>query len=123
MVATIAVGELRALLEQGAPVTVLDVRPASERAEWAIPGSLHVDAYEALRRNDPTALADVALPGSAPIVTVCGRGKTSRLAAERLAARGLSPPPPDGGVRARGRAGDNPGGPDAPPAPALPAPR
>src|SRR5437867_12671085 len=97
---TISTERLRELLEQGAPVTVLDVRPASERAEWAIPGSLHVDAYEALRRNDQSALADVALPAGTPVVTVCGRGKTSRLAAEWLVARGLSARSLEGGMRA-----------------------
>ena len=43
---TIDVETLRTWLEERRPVTVLDVRPAAERAEWAIPGSLHVDAYE-----------------------------------------------------------------------------
>jgi rhodanese-related sulfurtransferase len=42
---TIDVGTWRTWLEQGRPVTVLDIRPTSERTEWAIPGSIHVDAY------------------------------------------------------------------------------
>src|SRR5436309_15627294 len=58
---TISTEGLRELLERGAPVTVLDVRPPAERAEWSIPGSVHADAYEALRRGDPTALADFRL--------------------------------------------------------------
>jgi rhodanese-related sulfurtransferase len=40
--------QLRSLLEQGAGWTALDVRPSEERAEWFIPGSVHVDAYDAL---------------------------------------------------------------------------
>src|SRR5438876_30131 len=56
---TISTEGLRELLEQGAPVTVLDMRPAAERAEWSIPGSVHADAYDALRRGDPTVLADL----------------------------------------------------------------
>jgi rhodanese-related sulfurtransferase len=36
-------------LETGASVTVLDVRPAAQRAEWSIPGSRHVNAYDRLR--------------------------------------------------------------------------
>ena len=52
---TIAVETLRAWLEEGRPVTVLDVRPTVERAEWAIPGSIHIDAYDALRAHNPAA--------------------------------------------------------------------
>ena len=55
----IDVAELRAMLEEHEPVTVLDVRTAEDRAEWAIPGSTHVDAYEALKAGDPAALAEL----------------------------------------------------------------
>ena len=37
IVSTIAVETLRAWLEEGRSVTVLDVRPVAERVEWAIP--------------------------------------------------------------------------------------
>ena len=47
---------LRHALATGAPLTVLDVRPAPDRADWWIPGSTHLDAYEALRRGRPAAL-------------------------------------------------------------------
>ena len=43
---TIDVNELRTMLEGHRPVTVLDVRKGEDRAEWAIPGSMHTDAYE-----------------------------------------------------------------------------
>src|SRR2546428_14095979 len=89
IIPTISTEELRQLLDRGAAVTVLDVRPAAERAEWAIPGSVHADAYEALRRGDPNALADFRPRDGGPVVTVCGSGKTSRLAAGPLRARGL----------------------------------
>ena len=79
---------------------MLDVRPAAEHAEWAIPGSVHTDAYEALRRGDPNALADFRPRDGGPIVTVCGAGKTSLLAAERLRARGLDALSLEGGMRA-----------------------
>jgi len=97
---TISTEGLRELLERGAPVTVLDVRPAAERAEWAIPGSVHVDAYDALRRGDPTALAAFHPTNGGRVVTVCAAGKTSMLAAERLRARGLDAVSLEGGMRA-----------------------
>src|SRR3989449_9695065 len=97
---TISTEGLRELLERGAAVTVLDVRPAAERAEWAIPGSVHVDAYEALRRRDPNALGDFHPTNGGRVVTVCAAGKTSMLAAERLRARGLDAVSLEGGMRA-----------------------
>ena len=69
------------------PVTVLDIRNAEDRAEWAIPGSLHVDAYEALKAGDPDALANAAIPTDAPVITICGAGKVSLTAMEQLRAQ------------------------------------
>src|SRR5216110_862236 len=97
---TISAEGLRELLERGAPVTVLDVRPAAELAEWSIPGSVHADAYDALRRGDPSALADFRPRNCDRVVTVCAAGKTSLLAAERLRARGLDAVSLEGGMRA-----------------------
>jgi glyoxylase-like metal-dependent hydrolase (beta-lactamase superfamily II) len=97
---TISTEQLRQLLDRGAAVTVLDVRPAAERAEWAIPGSVHVDAYAALRRGDPNALANFRPTNGGPVVTVCAAGQTSRLAAERLRARGMDAVSLEGGMRA-----------------------
>ena len=68
---TVSMDTLRHWLDQGRPVTVLDVRPSDQHAEWAIPGSVHVDAYEALKSNDPDALLGVRLPQDRPVVTVC----------------------------------------------------
>lgn len=93
------VDELRWLLDRHAPVTVLDVRPAEERAEWAIPGSLHVDAYDALKAGDPAALSGLDLPTDRPVVTVCGAGKTSVTAAEQLRARGIPARSLEGGMK------------------------
>ncbi len=91
---------LRDMLERGAPVTVLDVRTGEERAEWSIPGSIHVNAYEALKDNDPEALAGVELPEDNLVVTVCGAGKTSAIASEQLRARGLQAASLEGGMKA-----------------------
>lgn len=100
MTDTIDTETLRKMLEANDPITVLDVRPADERAEWAIPGSRHVDAYEALKSGNLDALAGVNLPSDRPVVTVCGAGKTSLVAAEQLQERGVEAVSLAGGMRA-----------------------
>ncbi|HEV2582392.1 MAG TPA: MBL fold metallo-hydrolase [Ktedonobacteraceae bacterium] len=97
---TIDVETLRTWLAEGRGVTILDVRPTPERVEWAIPGSIHVDAYDALQAHEPGALAQVDLPKDVPVVTVCGAGKTSLIAAELLQARGNQVYSLDGGMKA-----------------------
>jgi glyoxylase-like metal-dependent hydrolase (beta-lactamase superfamily II)/rhodanese-related sulfurtransferase len=97
---TVSAETLRTWLEEHRDVLVLDVRTSSDYQEWAIPGSRHVDAYEALKRHDPEALSGVTLPTDRPIVTVCGVGKTSQIAAEQLAARGLQVSSLEGGMKA-----------------------
>jgi glyoxylase-like metal-dependent hydrolase (beta-lactamase superfamily II) len=97
---TVSVEELRDQLERGDPVSVLDVRPANERAEWSIPGSIHVDAYRALWKGDPNALADVELPVSTPVVAVCAAGRTSLIAAEQLSKVGYTALSLEGGMKA-----------------------
>jgi glyoxylase-like metal-dependent hydrolase (beta-lactamase superfamily II)/rhodanese-related sulfurtransferase len=96
----IDVSELRMMLEADQPVTVLDVRSTADRAEWAIPGSLHIDAYALLKAGDPNALAGLDLPIGAPVVTVCGAGATSLVAAEQLRARGIGARSLAGGMKA-----------------------
>jgi glyoxylase-like metal-dependent hydrolase (beta-lactamase superfamily II)/rhodanese-related sulfurtransferase len=85
---SIDVESLRQMLEQGAPVIVLDVRPEDQRTEWRIPGSVHFDAYEALKAKDPNAMEGVDLRGEVPVVTVCAAGNSSAVAAEQLRERG-----------------------------------
>lgn len=97
---TISVETLRTWLDEGRPVSILDVRPMTERKEWAIPGSLHVDVYQALKAHDPEALSSLHLPTDRPAVTVCGAGKTSQIAVEQLAARGLQVYSLEGGMKA-----------------------
>lgn len=81
--------ELRRWLAAGRPVTILDVRPLAQRAEWSIPGSRHEDAYDRLWAGDPAVLRGLDLPRDRPVVTVCAAGKTSALAAERLGSEGF----------------------------------
>ncbi len=95
----IGVEDLREMLERGEPVTVLDIRKAEERAEWAIPGSVHVDAYDALKAKDSDAMLGVSLPSGLPVVTICGAGKTSIIAAEQLRARGFEAMSLEGGMQ------------------------
>jgi glyoxylase-like metal-dependent hydrolase (beta-lactamase superfamily II)/rhodanese-related sulfurtransferase len=97
---SIDVETLRTWLEEGRPVTILDVRPAEQRAEWAIPGSAHIDAYRALNEHDPHALDAVEVDEHAPVVTVCAAGRTSQLAAAQLAVRGIPALSLEGGMKA-----------------------
>ena len=97
---TISVDTLRAWLEEQQPVTILDVRSRQDAAEWFIPGSMHVDAYDALKAHDPVALSGVELPADQPVVTVCGVGRTSQIAAEQLRTRGLQALSLEGGMQA-----------------------
>jgi glyoxylase-like metal-dependent hydrolase (beta-lactamase superfamily II) len=91
---------LRKWLDAQQPVTVLDIRTDEDRSEWAIPGSVHLNAYEALRGGQPGALADTALPADRPIVTVCNAGHVSQTAAEVLTARGFDACSLSGGMKA-----------------------
>jgi hypothetical protein len=66
------VAELRDALDRHEPVTIIDVRPADQYAEWSIPGSQHIDAYERLKAGDRRA----------------GRGRGSRQPARDRCLRG-----------------------------------
>ncbi len=59
-----------------------------------------MDAYEALKAGDPQALAGVSLPAGIPVVTVCGAGNTSRVAAAQLRDRGFDAVSLAGGMNA-----------------------
>ncbi|WP_038037563.1 MBL fold metallo-hydrolase [Thermorudis peleae] len=92
---------LRSLLEQGHPITILDVRPEPERQDWAIPNSLFFPGlYEAVNQGNEQALDAVALPTDQLIVVVCGAGKTSQHVAALLRARGYQAESLEGGMRA-----------------------
>lgn len=91
---------LRDWLDAGRPVTVLDVRSDEDRAQWAIPGSRHVNAYDALRNAEPGPLAEIDLPADRPVIAVCNAGRTSLAAAEVLERRGFDARSLTGGMKA-----------------------
>jgi glyoxylase-like metal-dependent hydrolase (beta-lactamase superfamily II)/rhodanese-related sulfurtransferase len=91
---------LRDMLERGERVTVVDVRKGEDRAEGSIPGSVHVDAYDALNAGDERAMEGLELPEGAPVVTVCGRGRSSAVAAEQLRRQGHEAFSLEGGMKA-----------------------
>jgi glyoxylase-like metal-dependent hydrolase (beta-lactamase superfamily II) len=96
----ISVAELQDLLAKRESVVVLDVRTAEARAEWQIPGSRHADVYARLRAGDAHALDDFDSDPAIPILTVCGKGEMSLVAAEQLRARGFDARSLAGGMSA-----------------------
>ena len=97
---TIDTETLRNWLDIGKPVIVLDVRSTADRATWAIPGSVHVDAYAELKAYNAHALDGVSLPSDVPVVTVCNSGYTSKIASKQLQARGIEARSLEGGMQA-----------------------
>lgn len=91
---------LQEWLTEDRPVTVLDIRAPEDRGQWFIPGSVHVNAYDALKAGDPEALKGLDLPKDRPVVTICNAGKVSQIAAERLHERGLEALSLAGGMKA-----------------------
>lgn len=94
----ISVRELQGLIAAGQPVNIVDVRSSAD-VDWAIPGSTHVDAYDALKSGRIGPLAELNFaPG--PVVTVCGVGQTAAIATRMLRARGVEASTLEGGMRA-----------------------
>lgn len=92
--------QLREWLDCGEPVFVLDIRPSSERREWQIPGSHHLDAYQRLKEGDPSVLNNIEIPKDKKVVTVCAAGKTSQIAADVLRNKGVDAYSLEGGMKA-----------------------
>lgn len=91
---------LREWLQAGKPLSLLDVRPSEQRDEWAVPGSLHVDVYEALKEGDSLAMSQVRPPVDRPVVTICALGRMSAVAAQQLRDRGYQALSLVGGMKA-----------------------
>lgn len=98
--ASIGPESLREMLERGERVTVLDVRPKDQRSEWRIPGSVHLDAYGALKAKDPNAMKEAEPAEGQPVVTVCASGNISAVAAGQLRDRGFEAYTLEGGMKA-----------------------
>jgi glyoxylase-like metal-dependent hydrolase (beta-lactamase superfamily II)/rhodanese-related sulfurtransferase len=96
----IEVETLRDWLESGRPVTVLDIRPADQREEWSIPGSLHVDVHAAMRPSAPATVGGVRVPPGQPVVAVCAHGRSSLLAVRAMRGRGIEALSLKGGMQA-----------------------
>lgn len=96
----IDVETLREWLETGRAVTVLDVRKDVDRAEWSVPGSIHVNVYDDLKAARPGTLQSLDLPPGRPVVTICNQGKVSQIAAEQLRTRGFPAWSLAGGMKA-----------------------
>ena len=90
---------LRTWLETGKEVSVLDIRPIQERAEWFIPGSIYFNAYDKLKTNNPDALHGLYLDKTVPVVTICAGGKTAEIAAELLQKQGFEAYSLQGGMK------------------------
>jgi hydroxyacylglutathione hydrolase len=80
----VSIGELDALLEQGAEL--IDVREKDERDTGYIAGSRNIP-YRLL------ALGEADLPRDKPIVTICETGPRAAIAASILSARGFDAHP------------------------------
>lgn len=97
---TILAGELLNLLDEGAPVCVLDVREPDEFASWSIPGSRNVPLGQLASR-----LAE--LPRDRELVAVCAKGTRAATAAGELERAGLVVDVLDGGMDAWSRVYDD----------------
>src|SRR2546428_9771362 len=97
---TISTDTLRSWLEQGKEISILDIRPISEREEWSIPTSIHINAYDKLKANNENALQGLNLDKDIPVVAFCAGGKTSAIAAEMLQKQGFDAYSLEGGMNA-----------------------
>lgn len=86
-------------LATGKQVSILDIRPIQERAEWFIPGSIYFNAYDKLKANNREALQGLHLDKTIPVVTICAGGKISLIAAGLLHDQGFEAYSLQGGMK------------------------
>ena len=87
-------------LEIGKEITILDIRPITERNEWYIPNSVHINAYDSLKAGNSEALNDLSIDIKKPVVTFCAGGKLSQFATEILTEKGFDAYSLQGGMKA-----------------------
>ncbi len=92
--------ELRARLEAGEPVSIVDIRDAAEHEAWSILGSRNLAVYDALRRDhvEPLIRKATELPRDVPVITVCKMGVVARKAAAVLRTLGFDAASLEGGM-------------------------
>lgn len=90
---------LRDWLETEKEVSIIDIRPIQERAEWYIPQSIHISAYDKLKANDKSAFQGLHLEKNIPVVVICAGGKTSLIGTEILQNQGFDAYSLEGGMR------------------------
>ena len=96
----IDVATLAKWLTHKKPVTILDIRPSTQREEGSIPGSMHADVYDKLKANDRNSFDALTLDKQVPVVTVCSAGGLSLTAAEILKQKGFQAYSLEGGMKA-----------------------
>ena len=81
-------------------VSILDIRPLSERTEWHIPQSIHLNVYENLKAGNRDVFDFLLLDKLFPVVTLCASGNLSLFAAEILSENGYEAYSLEGGMKA-----------------------
>ena len=92
MIPQIQPAELKALLDSGAPVLLLDVRQPEEHAFCALPGSVLIPLGELAARVEEVE------PGGAPVVVYCHHGVRSLSGAAILSRAGIEAVSLAGGI-------------------------
>lgn len=103
----ITVQDLSKWLKAQKTVSILDVRTLSERDEWYIPGSVHLNAYDELKSGNMEALSCLSIDKNVPVVTLCARGVLSFSVAEALSNHGFEAYSLEGGMKAWNYANDS----------------
>lgn len=91
---------LRDWLELGTLISIVDIRPMAERAEWYIAGSIHLDVYDKLKQGHPQIFQGFHLDKTIPVVFYCNSGQSSKKAAQLFALKGYQTYSLEGGLKA-----------------------